>query len=223
MPPFQGVLPQDVLVPVQFTSSGRGSLSSDGRTNSWASGGRVTTLTQLSQPSGSLPDGHSFLLLPEGRLLEEPLSPGYSQPLHVSEPQKSLGCPWGSPQDGAGAAFEQRGCPGAGQGLLGGWSKSLPGAGAGPGSAWSVLSREKAAEGSHPIPVPSQSQSQSHPSPLPCAGAVGDYKRSQKGKQEVQRLGNPKIKAAGGWRRWPGRILLSRDVRACGVQVHGNS
>uniref|UniRef100_A0A8C3GXK0 Pleckstrin homology domain containing N1 n=1 Tax=Corvus moneduloides TaxID=1196302 RepID=A0A8C3GXK0_CORMO len=68
--------------PSQFTSSGRGSLSSDGRTNSWASAGRVTTLTQLSQPSGSLPDGHSFLLLPEGRLLEEPLSPGYSQPLH---------------------------------------------------------------------------------------------------------------------------------------------
>ncbi|XP_053818786.1 pleckstrin homology domain-containing family N member 1 isoform X1 [Vidua chalybeata] len=68
--------------PSQFTSSGRGSLSSDGRTNSWASGGRVTTLTQLSQTSGSLPDGHSFLLTPEGRLLEEPLSPGYSQPLH---------------------------------------------------------------------------------------------------------------------------------------------
>ncbi|XP_039583612.1 pleckstrin homology domain-containing family N member 1 isoform X2 [Passer montanus] len=67
--------------PSQFPSSGRGSLSSDGRTNSWASGGRVTTLTQLSQPS-SLPDGHSFLLSPEGRLLEEPLSPGYSQPLH---------------------------------------------------------------------------------------------------------------------------------------------
>ncbi|XP_041275601.1 pleckstrin homology domain-containing family N member 1 [Onychostruthus taczanowskii] len=66
----------------QFPSSGRGSLSSDGRTNSWASGGRVTTLTQLSQTSGSLPDGPSFLLTPEGRLLEEPLSPGYSQPLH---------------------------------------------------------------------------------------------------------------------------------------------
>ncbi|XP_048182583.1 pleckstrin homology domain-containing family N member 1 isoform X2 [Corvus hawaiiensis] len=68
--------------PSQFTSSGRGSLSSDGRTNSWASAGRVATLTQLSQPSGSLPDGHAFLLLPEGWLLEEPLSPGYSQPLH---------------------------------------------------------------------------------------------------------------------------------------------
>ncbi|XP_056364306.1 pleckstrin homology domain-containing family N member 1 isoform X2 [Oenanthe melanoleuca] len=64
--------------PGQFTSSGRGSLSSDGRTNSWASGGRVTTLTQLSQASGSLPDGHCFLPPPE-----EPLSPGYSQPLHI--------------------------------------------------------------------------------------------------------------------------------------------
>ncbi|XP_027558591.1 pleckstrin homology domain-containing family N member 1 [Neopelma chrysocephalum] len=68
--------------PSQFTSSGRGSLTSDGRTNSWASGGRVTTVTHLSQTSGSLPDGHSFLLMPEGRLLEDTLSPGYSQPLH---------------------------------------------------------------------------------------------------------------------------------------------
>ncbi|XP_058711368.1 pleckstrin homology domain-containing family N member 1 isoform X2 [Poecile atricapillus] len=69
-------------LPGQFPSSGRGSLSSEGRTNSWASGGRVTTLPQLSQASGSLPDGHSFLLATEGRLLEEPLAPGYSQPLH---------------------------------------------------------------------------------------------------------------------------------------------
>ncbi|XP_071304915.1 pleckstrin homology domain-containing family N member 1 [Agelaius tricolor] len=68
--------------PSQFPSSARGSLSSDGRTNSWASGGRVTTLTQLSQTSGSLPDAPSFLLSPEGCLLQEPLSPGYSQPLH---------------------------------------------------------------------------------------------------------------------------------------------
>ncbi|XP_071431778.1 pleckstrin homology domain-containing family N member 1 [Pithys albifrons albifrons] len=68
--------------PSQFASSGRGSLSSDGRTNSWASGGRVATLTHVSQTSGSLPDGQSFVLMPEGRLLEDPLSPGYSQPLH---------------------------------------------------------------------------------------------------------------------------------------------
>ncbi|XP_068271098.1 pleckstrin homology domain-containing family N member 1 [Nyctibius grandis] len=69
--------------PGQFTGSGRGSLTSDGRTNSWASGGRVATLTHLSQNSGSLPDGQSFVLMPESRVLEDPLSPGYSQPLHT--------------------------------------------------------------------------------------------------------------------------------------------
>ncbi|XP_072210700.1 pleckstrin homology domain-containing family N member 1 [Excalfactoria chinensis] len=61
----------------QFAGSGRGSLASDGRTNSWASGGKGTnTLTHLSQHSGSLHDAQSFMLL------EEPHSPGYSQPLH---------------------------------------------------------------------------------------------------------------------------------------------
>nr|XP_031362492.1 pleckstrin homology domain-containing family N member 1 [Lonchura striata domestica] len=63
--------------PSQLSSSGRGSLSSDGRSSSWASAGRAAA---LSQPS--LPDGHPFLLGPEGRLLEQPLSPGYAQPLH---------------------------------------------------------------------------------------------------------------------------------------------
>ncbi|XP_064326262.1 pleckstrin homology domain-containing family N member 1 [Phalacrocorax carbo] len=68
--------------PSQFAGSGRGSLTSDGRTNSWASGGRVATFTHLSQNSGSLPDGQSLVLMPESRVLEEPVSPGYSQPLH---------------------------------------------------------------------------------------------------------------------------------------------
>ncbi|XP_030819708.1 pleckstrin homology domain-containing family N member 1 isoform X2 [Camarhynchus parvulus] len=68
--------------PCQFPSSVRGSLSSDGRTNSWASGGRVTALTQLCPASGSLPDGPSFLLSPESRRLQEPLCPAYCQPLH---------------------------------------------------------------------------------------------------------------------------------------------
>ncbi|XP_059685838.1 pleckstrin homology domain-containing family N member 1 [Gavia stellata] len=68
--------------PGQFAGSGRGSLTSDCRTNSWASGGRVATLTHLSQNSGSLPDGQSFSLMPESRVLEDPVSPGYSQPLH---------------------------------------------------------------------------------------------------------------------------------------------
>lgn len=46
----------------------------------------MATLTHLSQNSGSLPDGQSFVLMPESRVLEDPLSSGYSQPLHVSEP-----------------------------------------------------------------------------------------------------------------------------------------
>ncbi|XP_068772041.1 pleckstrin homology domain-containing family N member 1 isoform X1 [Struthio camelus] len=66
----------------QFAGSGRGSLTSDGRTNSWTSGGKVATLTHLSQNSGSLLDGQSFVLMPENRVLEDPLSPGYSQPFH---------------------------------------------------------------------------------------------------------------------------------------------
>lgn len=71
---------QSSSLPLQFAGSGRGSLASDGRTNSWASGGKGTnTLTHLSQHSGSLHDAQSFMLL------EEQHSPGYSQPLHVSE------------------------------------------------------------------------------------------------------------------------------------------
>ncbi|XP_067422896.1 pleckstrin homology domain-containing family N member 1 [Emydura macquarii macquarii] len=66
----------------QFPGSGRGSLTSDGRTNSWASGGKVTTSTYLSQNSGSLPDQQSFVLMPEGRVMEDPMSPGYAQPVH---------------------------------------------------------------------------------------------------------------------------------------------
>ncbi|XP_009887958.1 PREDICTED: pleckstrin homology domain-containing family N member 1 [Charadrius vociferus] len=80
--------------PGQFAGSGRGSLTSDGRTNSWASGGRVATLTHVSQNSGSLPDGQSFVLMPESRGLEDPLSSGYSQPLrclaHANWPSTGL-------------------------------------------------------------------------------------------------------------------------------------
>ncbi|XP_064894047.1 pleckstrin homology domain-containing family N member 1 isoform X3 [Columba livia] len=74
--------------PAQFGGSGRGSLTSDGRTNSWASGGRVATLTHLSQHSGSLPDGQSFVLMPDSRVLEEPL---YSQPLHFLQCHGQMG------------------------------------------------------------------------------------------------------------------------------------
>uniref|UniRef100_A0A7M4E4B6 Pleckstrin homology domain containing N1 n=1 Tax=Crocodylus porosus TaxID=8502 RepID=A0A7M4E4B6_CROPO len=68
----------------QFPGSGRGSFTSDGRTNSWTSGGKVTTLTHLSQNSGSLPDGGPFPTMPETRVIEDSFSPGYSQPLHLT-------------------------------------------------------------------------------------------------------------------------------------------
>ncbi|XP_054250812.1 pleckstrin homology domain-containing family N member 1 [Indicator indicator] len=68
--------------PSQFAGSGRGSLTSDGRTNSWASAGRVPAFTHLSHTSGSFPDGQSLVMMAESRQLEDPLSSGYSQPLH---------------------------------------------------------------------------------------------------------------------------------------------
>lgn len=52
----------------------------------------MATLTHLSQHSGSLPDGQSFVLMPDSRVLEEPL---YSQPLHVSEPPRKAWDVWG--------------------------------------------------------------------------------------------------------------------------------
>lgn len=84
----RGSLTHSPSLPHQLGGSGRGSLASDGRTNSWASGGKGATLTHLSQNSGSFHDAQSFVLLSEGRMLEDPLSPGYSQPLHVSETPK---------------------------------------------------------------------------------------------------------------------------------------
>lgn len=65
----------------------------------------MATLTHVSQTSGSLPDGQPFLLMPESRVLEDPVSPGYSQPLHVSEPPKSLGCMWGQTLPLSGAIY----------------------------------------------------------------------------------------------------------------------
>uniref|UniRef100_A0A8C6YZN7 Pleckstrin homology domain containing N1 n=1 Tax=Nothoprocta perdicaria TaxID=30464 RepID=A0A8C6YZN7_NOTPE len=77
-----------------FAGSGRGSLTSDGRTNSWTSRGKAATLAHVSHAGGSLRAGPSCALVPESRALPEPLSPGYSQPLHVSDPLQSLGCIW---------------------------------------------------------------------------------------------------------------------------------
>ncbi|XP_009989657.1 PREDICTED: pleckstrin homology domain-containing family N member 1, partial [Tauraco erythrolophus] len=105
--------------PSQFAGSGRGSLTSDGRTNSWASAGKVTTLTHLSQNSGSLPDGQSFVLMPESRVLEDPLSPGYSQPLHclAHANQPSTGLPTQDLQRGGSARKSKGKCGPCGQQL----------------------------------------------------------------------------------------------------------
>ncbi|XP_010212475.1 PREDICTED: pleckstrin homology domain-containing family N member 1 [Tinamus guttatus] len=95
------------LLPVgPFAGSGRGSLASDGRTNSWTSGGKVATLTHVSQPGGPLANGPACALVPESRALQEPLSPGYSQPLHPHG--------WsvvGSQRSAAGASLERAAVP----------------------------------------------------------------------------------------------------------------
>ncbi|XP_042335257.1 LOW QUALITY PROTEIN: pleckstrin homology domain-containing family N member 1 [Sceloporus undulatus] len=58
----------------QFSGSGRGSLTSDGRTNSWASGGKGATSTHHSQNStGSLSEKQSFGGMPENRLADGPM------------------------------------------------------------------------------------------------------------------------------------------------------
>ncbi|XP_075293671.1 pleckstrin homology domain-containing family N member 1 isoform X2 [Opisthocomus hoazin] len=105
--------------PGQFASSASGSLTSDGRTNSWASGGRVATLTHLSQNSGSLPDGQSFVLMPESRVLEDPLSPGYSQPLHclAHASRPSTGLPAQDPRRGGSGRKSKGKCGPCGQQL----------------------------------------------------------------------------------------------------------
>uniref|UniRef100_A0A8B9BRB4 Pleckstrin homology domain containing N1 n=1 Tax=Anser brachyrhynchus TaxID=132585 RepID=A0A8B9BRB4_9AVES len=119
-------------------SNGRGSLASDGRTNSWASGGKGATLTHLSQNSGSFHDAQSFVLLSEGRVLEDSFSSSYSQPLHVSEPPKPgtfVGSERSTQVPGwaelARSVFAARRC------------KSVLGACVCPGSALSLLIRER--------------------------------------------------------------------------------
>ncbi|XP_063001525.1 pleckstrin homology domain-containing family N member 1 [Elgaria multicarinata webbii] len=58
----------------QFSGSGRGSLTSDGRTNSWASAGKGQASTHHSQNStGSRSEKQSFGVMPENRLMDDPL------------------------------------------------------------------------------------------------------------------------------------------------------
>nr|XP_020637652.1 pleckstrin homology domain-containing family N member 1 [Pogona vitticeps] len=58
----------------QFSGSGRGSLTSDGRTNSWASGGKGAASTHHSQNStGSLAEKQSFKVMPDNQIADGPL------------------------------------------------------------------------------------------------------------------------------------------------------
>ncbi|XP_077106141.1 pleckstrin homology domain-containing family N member 1 [Ranitomeya variabilis] len=66
----------------QVTASCRSSLTSDGRTKSWASGGKLPNPHSNSNTQGS--DRQSYTILGEQNLPEDPLSPGYSQPVHCS-------------------------------------------------------------------------------------------------------------------------------------------
>ncbi|XP_053136799.1 pleckstrin homology domain-containing family N member 1 [Hemicordylus capensis] len=67
----------------QFSGSGRGSLTSDGRTNSWASGGKGMTSTHHSQNSaGSISERQSYGVMPDNRLVEDPLPQSVHCPSH---------------------------------------------------------------------------------------------------------------------------------------------
>ncbi|XP_007440019.2 pleckstrin homology domain-containing family N member 1, partial [Python bivittatus] len=68
---FSGLKPSHLA---QFSGSGRGSLTSEGRTNSWASAGKGATSTHHSQTStASWSERQSFDAVPENRLAENPL------------------------------------------------------------------------------------------------------------------------------------------------------
>ncbi|KAM9299249.1 LOW QUALITY PROTEIN: pleckstrin homology domain-containing family N member 1 [Gastrophryne carolinensis] len=66
----------------QVTASCRSSFTSDGRTKSWASSGKLPNLNHQSNCTIQGSDQQSYTILGEQTLQEDPLSPGYSQPVH---------------------------------------------------------------------------------------------------------------------------------------------
>ncbi|KAG9482224.1 hypothetical protein GDO78_011103 [Eleutherodactylus coqui] len=66
----------------QVTASCRSSFNSDGRTKSWASAGKLANSNQHSNSNTQGSDKQSYATLSEQNLAEDPLSPGYSQPVH---------------------------------------------------------------------------------------------------------------------------------------------
>ncbi|XP_066493488.1 pleckstrin homology domain-containing family N member 1 [Tiliqua scincoides] len=71
----------------QFSGSGRGSLTSDGRTNSWASGGKGGTSTHHSQnSSGSCSERQPYGVMPDNQVVEDLLP----QPIrHLGKPSST--------------------------------------------------------------------------------------------------------------------------------------
>ncbi|XP_078498477.1 pleckstrin homology domain-containing family N member 1 isoform X1 [Lissotriton helveticus] len=65
----------------QPSGSGRSSLASQGRSNSWTSGKRGTRHSHSSHGSNGASDRQSFAILNDPRLQQDPLSPGYAEPL----------------------------------------------------------------------------------------------------------------------------------------------
>ncbi|XP_044134169.1 LOW QUALITY PROTEIN: pleckstrin homology domain-containing family N member 1 [Bufo gargarizans] len=66
----------------QVTASCRSSFTSDGRTKSWASGGKLGNSNPHSNSTTQGSDRQSYTILNEQNVPEDPLSPGYSQPVH---------------------------------------------------------------------------------------------------------------------------------------------
>ncbi|XP_072012013.1 pleckstrin homology domain-containing family N member 1 [Engystomops pustulosus] len=66
----------------QVTASCRSSFTSDGRTKSWASGGKLSNSNPHSNSNTQGSDRQSYSILGEQNLQDDPLSPGYSQPVH---------------------------------------------------------------------------------------------------------------------------------------------
>ncbi|XP_063799203.1 pleckstrin homology domain-containing family N member 1 isoform X1 [Pseudophryne corroboree] len=66
----------------QVTASCRSSFTSDGRTKSWATPGKLpnSSYQSISTTQGS--DQQSYAILGEQTLQEDPLSPGYTEPVH---------------------------------------------------------------------------------------------------------------------------------------------
>ncbi|XP_040181899.1 pleckstrin homology domain-containing family N member 1 isoform X2 [Rana temporaria] len=66
----------------QVTASCRSSFTSDGRTKSWASSVKLPNSNHQSNNTIQVSDQPSYTILGEQTLQEDPLSPGYSQPVH---------------------------------------------------------------------------------------------------------------------------------------------